>query len=88
MRPSRRLDSLPVYAFASLDAKLQTLQAQGLDIIRLDIGSPDGPPTPLVIETLATSARNPGNMVIRGSWGCRRCGRPWRTITGDDSGWT
>ena len=60
MRPSRRLDTLPVYAFASLGAKLQTLQAQGLDIIRLDIGSPDGPPTPLVIETLATSARNPG----------------------------
>ena len=60
MRPSRRLDSLPVYAFASLGAKLQTLQAQGLDIIRLDIGSPDGPPTQLVIETLATSAHNPG----------------------------
>jgi LL-diaminopimelate aminotransferase len=60
MKPARRLDSLPVYAFASLGARLQALQASGVDVIRLDIGSPDGPPTPLVIETLAASAHDPG----------------------------
>lgn len=60
MRPARRLDALPLYAFASLGARLQTLQASGVDIIRLDIGSPDGPPTPSVIETLAASARDAG----------------------------
>jgi LL-diaminopimelate aminotransferase len=59
MKPARRLEALPVYAFASLGAKLKALEARGLDIIRLDIGSPDGPPPAEVIETLARTAREP-----------------------------
>jgi LL-diaminopimelate aminotransferase len=59
MRPARRLDSLPVYAFASLGARLQALQANGVDIIRLDIGSPDGPPTERVMDALAASVHDP-----------------------------
>ena len=44
MKAARRLDSLPIYVFALLDAKLKAARAQGIDIIKLDIGSPDGPP--------------------------------------------
>jgi LL-diaminopimelate aminotransferase len=61
MRAARRLDSLPEYVFASLGAKLKALEAQGLTIIRLDMGSPDGPPADFIIETLAESAAIPTN---------------------------
>ena len=53
MRAARRLDSLPEYVFASLNAKLKALEAQGLTIIRLDMGSPDGPPADFIIGALA-----------------------------------
>jgi LL-diaminopimelate aminotransferase len=59
MRPAHRLDRLPVYVFASLGAKLKALEAKGLDIIRLDIGSPDSPPTEFVVKSLTRSAENP-----------------------------
>ena len=59
MRCSRRLESLPLYVFATLDAKIKALQAQGVDVIKLDIGSPDGPPPALVVDMLAQSAANP-----------------------------
>jgi LL-diaminopimelate aminotransferase len=59
MRPAHRLDRLPIYVFASLGAKLKALQADGIDVIRLDIGSPDGPPTEFVVKSLAKSAENP-----------------------------
>jgi LL-diaminopimelate aminotransferase len=55
------LDKLPPYFFAALGARLKALQAGGMDLIRLDIGSPDGPPPDFVIETLAASAGDPGN---------------------------
>lgn len=61
MRAARRLDSLPEYVFASLNAKLKALEARGLKIIRLDMGSPDGPPADFIIETLAESAAIPTN---------------------------
>lgn len=59
MRSSRRLESLPLYVFASLDTKIKALQAQGVDVIKLDIGSPDGPPPDFVIDALAQSTADP-----------------------------
>lgn len=56
MRSARRLESLPVYVFATLDAKLKAVRARGVDVIRLDIGSPDGPPPGFVIDSLARAA--------------------------------
>ena len=61
MKPAARLDSLPVYFFAALGARLKALQAQGLDVIRLDIGSPDGPPAPFIVDALTQSAADPGH---------------------------
>ncbi len=60
MRPAHRLDSLPIYVFATLDAKIKALRAQGIDVIKLDIGSPDGPPAGFIVEALAKSAAQPG----------------------------
>lgn len=59
LRPACRADSLPVYFFAALEAKINALQAQGGDVIRLDIGSPDGPPPDFIVDTLADAAHDP-----------------------------
>jgi len=59
MTAAKKLDSLPVYVFAILGARLQILKAQGLDVIRLDIGSLDGPPPVFVVDALSQSATEP-----------------------------
>jgi LL-diaminopimelate aminotransferase len=59
LRPAHRLDRIPPYVFAALAARIRALEAQGMDIIRLDIGSPDMPPANFIIEALATAARRP-----------------------------
>ncbi len=59
MRSARRLDSLPLYVFATLDAKLKALRDRGVDVIKLDIGSPDGPPPEFVVQALYHSASDP-----------------------------
>lgn len=51
-----RLESLNPQFFASLNQKIAALKASGSDIIRLDIGSPDLPPAPQIIEALHRSA--------------------------------
>lgn len=42
--------------FASLAPRIAAMNASGRDVIRLDMGSPDLPPPPSVVETLAQSA--------------------------------
>lgn len=59
--PSTRLGRLPAYPFAVLAARIRELNQQGLDIVNLDIGSPDMPPPQHVIQTLADSAAKPRN---------------------------
>lgn len=54
---AERLSHLPPYPFAVLNQRLQELKAQGKDVIRLDIGSPDMPPPDTVIAALTASAQ-------------------------------
>lgn len=56
---AERLQQLPPYVFSTIGDRIRTLQQAGHDVIRLDIGSPDMPPPPLVIEKLHESAQNP-----------------------------
>ncbi len=58
-KPANRLSSLPPYPFALLNQRIRELNAQGHDVISLDIGSPDLPPPDAVIEALYQSACNP-----------------------------
>lgn len=60
-KPAERLNKLPPYIFAVLGQRIQSMLASGLDVISLDIGSPDLPPPQAVIDTLAESANKPGN---------------------------
>ncbi len=59
MEPAERLNRLTTQYFACLNAKIVALQAEGADVIRLDIGSPDLPPPPEVIAALVNSAAQP-----------------------------
>jgi LL-diaminopimelate aminotransferase len=56
---AQRVVNVPAYVFAGLEKRLAELTAAGRDIIRLDIGSPDQPPSPQIIESLYQSAKSP-----------------------------
>ncbi|MHB0875662.1 MAG: aminotransferase class I/II-fold pyridoxal phosphate-dependent enzyme [Anaerolineae bacterium] len=56
MRPAQRITNMPPYPFASLGRTIANLQAQGVDVIRVDIGSPDLPPNERIIGSLQTAA--------------------------------
>lgn len=57
IQPADRIASFKPYFFASLSQKLAQLRAQGVDIIRLDMGSPDLPPPDFIVDALMHSAR-------------------------------
>nr|HID13557.1 aminotransferase class I/II-fold pyridoxal phosphate-dependent enzyme [Anaerolineae bacterium] len=59
MHIAERLNNLPPYVFAIIGRRVRALQEQGVDVIRLDIGSPDLPPPPAVVETLCRLAQEP-----------------------------
>jgi LL-diaminopimelate aminotransferase len=59
MQPANRIVNLPPYPFVRLSKRIAELKAQGMDVIRLDIGSPDMPPSQPIIEALCRSAHNP-----------------------------
>jgi len=53
-----RMAAMPPYFFAGLNLRIEALRARGLDVIRLDMGSPDLPPAPFIVEALRRSAEN------------------------------
>src|SRR6185503_5473741 len=59
MRPAKRAENLPELFFARLNQKIAALRAEGADVISLDAGSPDMPPTAALIDTLKASADDP-----------------------------
>jgi LL-diaminopimelate aminotransferase len=58
-KASARMQKSPGNFFAELESRITALQADGCDIIRLDIGSPDLPPAPFILETLEDFAHRP-----------------------------
>jgi LL-diaminopimelate aminotransferase len=58
-KTAARLDRMPPYGFELINRRIGQLTAEGADIIRLDMGSPDMPPPQPVIEMLQRSAQNP-----------------------------
>jgi LL-diaminopimelate aminotransferase len=57
IKPADRIASFKPYFFASLTQRLASLKSQGVDIIRLDMGSPDLPPADFITDTLINEAR-------------------------------
>ncbi|MHB8532171.1 MAG: LL-diaminopimelate aminotransferase [Solirubrobacteraceae bacterium] len=52
MRPSKRLERIPPYAFAQLERKIAERKAAGIDVISLGIGDPDRPTPALIVEAM------------------------------------
>jgi LL-diaminopimelate aminotransferase len=59
IHPAKRMERMPPYFFARLGSRIAEVRAQGMDVIRIDIGSPDLPPAPSIIDTLVENARRP-----------------------------
>ena len=58
-RPADRLASVSEYYFSRKLKEVAQMNAQGMDVISLGIGSPDMPPSAKTIETLCQAAQNP-----------------------------
>lgn len=64
MRPiekSQRLQSLPRYLFAELEAKRHEAESAGREVFDLSIGDPDLPTPGFVLDRIAEHARDPRN---------------------------
>ena len=59
IKPADRIASFKPYYFATLAKKISKLQENGLDIIKIDMGSPDLPPEKFIIDQLTASAALP-----------------------------
>jgi len=58
---ANRLHRLPAYPFAIHNQRVSELNAQGYDVINMDVGSPDMPPPPHVVEALSKAAHDPNS---------------------------
>ncbi len=56
-----RIQKLPFYVFALVNEMRDKMRADGVDIIDLGMGNPDGPSPPPVVDKLIEAARNPLN---------------------------
>lgn len=59
IKPADRIASFKPYYFATLAKKISQLQENGVDIIKIDMGSPDLPPEKFIIDKLSESATSP-----------------------------
>ncbi|HAZ48037.1 MAG TPA: LL-diaminopimelate aminotransferase [Cyanobacteria bacterium UBA11371] len=59
--PAERLQALPPYVFARLDELKARAREQGLDLIDLGMGNPDGSAPEPVIEAAIAALKNPAN---------------------------
>lgn len=57
----RRIDALPPYVFATMDALKMDARRAGDDIIDLGFGNPDIPSPQVAVDKLAEAVRNPRN---------------------------
>ena len=57
----RRINSLPPYVFAAIDARKLAARRAGEDVIDLGFGNPDIPSPEIAVEKLAEAARNSRN---------------------------
>ena len=74
---STRVGRLSDQFFAALNSKIGDLKSSGCDVIRLDVGSPDLPPAPFIIDALAGSAAGVHNHGYQPHGGTRPLREAW-----------
>lgn len=55
---AKRISSLPNYVFSVIGDRIRQLNADGVNVLRLDIGNPDLPPPTSVLDALNASSAN------------------------------
>ena len=60
-RAAARMARIPPYLFAEIDRTVAAKRAAGVDVIALDIGDPDLPTPPAIVEAAAAAVRDPAN---------------------------
>lgn len=58
---AKRLDNLPPYLFARIDAIKAQKRAEGVDLIDLGVGDPDLPTPSHIVDALCAAAKDPAN---------------------------
>jgi aspartate/methionine/tyrosine aminotransferase len=61
LQPSSKMDKLTTSIFIDLANRKNELIKKGKDVIDLSVGSPDLPPSYLVMDTIATYSKDPAN---------------------------
>jgi len=59
IKPADRISAIQPYFFAGLSKKIDELRKKNVDVIRLDMGSPDLPPASFIVDKLVKSAYRP-----------------------------
>jgi LL-diaminopimelate aminotransferase len=59
MRIAKRIEAMPPYLFAGLDAKLEAKRAQGVDVISLGVGDPDRPTPEHIVDAMREAIADP-----------------------------
>ena len=59
MRPSKRLERIPPYAFAELERKIAAKRQAGVDVISLGIGDPDMPTFEPIVQAAQAAVADP-----------------------------
>ena len=72
IKAASRTELISEYYFSTKLAEIARMRQQGIDVISLGIGSPDLPPAPNVIETLARNASDDHNHGYQGYRGIAR----------------
>jgi LL-diaminopimelate aminotransferase len=57
--PAKRIASFKPYFFAQLNGQINALKKRKVDVIRIDIGSPDFPPAEFIVDKLVALVRQP-----------------------------
>jgi LL-diaminopimelate aminotransferase len=77
MTESHNTEHVDLPRFSEIASRVEKMRAEGLDVIRLDVGSPDLPPAGFIIEALQRSAEMPdhhgyhpfrGPLPLRHAW--------------------
>lgn len=63
--------------FAVLNEKISAMRARGVDVIKLDVGSPDLPPAPHILDALVEATRQPGVHGYQSHRGIEELRRAW-----------
>ncbi len=58
---AKRIETLPPYLFAEIDAKKQEMRVKGIDLIDLGVGDPDIPTPRNIIDALKRAVEDPTN---------------------------